>query len=280
MILRTSKGHHFFIIPWRGHSLIGTTDTEYKGEPDGLSVQEQDVSEFIAEINQAWPGANLKAGDVLYRYVGVRPLVDKESQVYKASRRYEIVDHHKQGLKGYMAAIGGKYTTSRNLARKLTDRVLARLNRPKVACTTHKNLLPGGVPGSFKAYLKERRENDQSGLPGDVLEHLIWTYGASHDRILKLIEEDQSLSERITPERPEILARVAFAIEKECACTLCDVMTRRTGIGTLGHPGQEALSRVLDLTGRLLGWDEGRKQREKEIYLGKTRGLPEPPPQV
>lgn len=274
----TAEKRHFFIIPWRKHSLIGTTDTEYQGHPDDLAVLDEDVNQFITEINQAMPAAALRPEDVLYRYVGVRPLVEQESEVYNASRKYEIVDHHDKGLKGYFTALGGKYTTSRNLAAKATDKIMARLEKPKTACTTQDKLLPGGAPGVFSEY--ERRSCAEAGdlIDKDAMRNLIWTYGARHPEVLELVKQDASLGQRIREDRLEILAQVAFSIQKEMAATLCDILTRRTGIGTLGHPGDEALEKVSSLAARLLGWDPERVAREKKCYLDKVRGLPEPPP--
>lgn len=276
VIAMTSQGRHFFLIPWRGHCLIGTTDTEYKGKPDELAVLDEDVNSFIAEINEALPAAGLKPEDVLYRYVGVRPLVDQESEVYDASRKYEIVDHHDKGLKGYITALGGKYTTSRNLASQAVDKILARLGKPKTTCSTQDQLLPGSVPGTFSEY--ERQSCAQGGnlIDKDALRNLIWTYGARHTQVLDLVRQDASLGERIRDDRLEILAEVAFSIQNELAFTLCDVLTRRTGIGTLGHPGDEALEKITGLAARLLGWNPGRVASEKKNYLDKVRGLPEP----
>jgi glycerol-3-phosphate dehydrogenase len=275
VVLQTALGRHFFIIPWRGHSLIGTTDTEYQGRPDELSVLDEDVGGFIAEINGAYPSAALRPEDVLYRYVGVRSLVDRETEVYEASRKYEIVDHEQRGLKGYITALGGKYTTSRNLASKVASKVLARLGRPKTACGTQDTLLPGGVPGRFSEYLRSSCAEAGNLLEEEVLQNLIWTYGARHTGVLELLKNDAALGERIRGDRPEILAQVVFSVREEMAGTLCDILTRRTGIGTLGHPGDEALDKVTGLAARLLGWDPERVESEKKIYLDKTRGLAE-----
>ncbi len=278
VVLRTETGRHFFIIPWRGHSLIGTTDTEYLGDLTELCVTEDDVEGFLDEINQAYPSAELKPEDVLYRYVGVRPLVEEDTQVYQASRKYEIVDHHRRGLKGYMSAIGGKYTTSRNLAKKICDRVLIHLDRPAVRCLTHKRLLPGGVPGRFTDWVAARKAEKPAGLDDDILEHLLWEYGAMADELFARVEADESLAERIIPGRPEIAAQVVHALESEMAIRLCDVMVRRTGLGTLGHPGPEAVDRVCAWMAPRLGWDAARIQQEKDIFTAKTLGQAEPGP--
>ncbi|HSA22276.1 MAG TPA: glycerol-3-phosphate dehydrogenase/oxidase, partial [Myxococcota bacterium] len=127
LVLRTAAGRHFFIIPWRGRSLIGTTDAVFRGQVDELSVTEADVGDLLAEVREALPQAELGPADITFRYAGVRPLVEADTQVYQASRRYEIIDHHRRGRRGLLSALGGKYTTSRHLAERIVDRVLLHL---------------------------------------------------------------------------------------------------------------------------------------------------------
>ena len=46
------------------------------------------------------------------------------------------------------------------------------------------------------------------------------------------------------------------------ARTLTDIVMRRTGIGTLGNPGDTVLGKVADIAAAELGWDSARKQDE------------------
>jgi glycerol-3-phosphate dehydrogenase len=92
---------HFFVMPWRGHTLIGTTDTAFPGDPDTLSVRESDIADFLGTINRFLPAAHLRRDDVLFAYAGLRPLVaDGASGTYGASRHAELVDHQGEGLEG------------------------------------------------------------------------------------------------------------------------------------------------------------------------------------
>ena len=68
---------------------------------------------------------------------------------------------------------------------------------------------------------------------------------------------------------------MAFAIEQEMALTLCDLLIRRTSVGALGIPTDEALSRVIGLASRRLSWDAARARKEREFYLAKVQGQPE-----
>jgi len=131
IVLRTKEGRHFFAIPWKGHSLIGTTDRLYEGSPDDFKVSEEDIMGLVEDTNENYPGAKLTREDVYYFYGGLRPIVEKETDqdVYDASRKYEIYDHKKDdNVDGFITVIGGKYTTSRNLARQVVDMVDAVMN--------------------------------------------------------------------------------------------------------------------------------------------------------
>jgi glycerol-3-phosphate dehydrogenase len=56
--------------------------------------------------------------------------------------------------------------------------------------------------------------------------------------------------------------KVLHALRHEMACTLADVVFRRTGLGTVGHPGGEALKEYAALMAPELGWDPGRIRQE------------------
>jgi glycerol-3-phosphate dehydrogenase len=143
LTMATPDGH-FFVLPWRGHTLLGTTDTPFSGDPDTLAVSEQDLAGFFAFINRYLPNAQLARDSVRYFYAGLRPLVDDGSgNTYAASRRAEIVDHGRDdSLDGLFSAIGGKWTTSRQLAETVVDRLVRALGARVHACRTAHNPLP------------------------------------------------------------------------------------------------------------------------------------------
>ncbi len=278
LVLRTAAGRHFFVIPWRGRSLIGTTDVEYRGALDALAVTDQDVSDLLAEVAEALPQAALGPGDITFRYAGVRPLVETDTQVYQASRRYEIVDHHRRGVRGLLSVVGGKYTTSRHLAERVVDRALLHLGRPAVACLTARQRLPGAPPGPLSAYLAEATRAIGGALPADVAEHLVRRYGVRHAGLLALVRAEPELAERVREGHPDILAQAAFAVDQELAAGLCDVLLRRTGIGNVEHIGEGALERVAAVVARRLGWDAARVVAEKAAYARRVLGQPEAAP--
>lgn len=143
LAMATPHGH-FFVLPWRGHTLLGTTDTAFMGDPDRLGVSERDIAGFFEFINKYLPNAALCRDKVEYFYAGLRPLVDDGSgDTYGASRRAELVDHGRDdSLDGLFSAIGGKWTTSRQLAQDVVDKLVAKLGIKARPCETATAMLP------------------------------------------------------------------------------------------------------------------------------------------
>lgn len=266
MVLQTKSGRHFFIIPWRGKSLIGTTDSVYKGDPDDFKVTESDIRDFLEEINTTVPGANLARQDVIFQYGGLRPIVEKETsvevEVYDASRKYEIYDHEADDrIRGFVTAIGGKYTTSRNMARQLVDMILKKLGKEMVPCQTHTTPLYGGEMGRFGSFVQRALKKKPDGLNDAMVENLCRNYGSRWHDVLASADKKKHLLP-ICGQFPDIGAQILHAIRKEMAVHLDDVLFRRTGLCTLGNPGIETIEKVADTMASELKWKKKRKNEE------------------
>ncbi|HDP25032.1 MAG TPA: glycerol-3-phosphate dehydrogenase/oxidase [Deltaproteobacteria bacterium] len=271
IVLQTASGRHFFILPWRGHSLIGTTDVVYKGNPDEFKVTETDIAEFLAEINATVPSASLTRDDVLFQYGGLRPIVEKETsveiEVYDASRKYELYDHAlDEGIHGFVTAIGGKYTTSRNMARQLVDILCEKLGRAPGACQTHTTPLIGGEIGRYASFTQRAKRAKPFGLSDAVIENLCRNYGACYPKVLESAQKKKHF-ERICDEFDDIVAQILYAVHSEMAVRLSDVLFRRTGLCTLGNPGEEVIEKVADIMAGELKWKSAQKNAEMDKAL-------------
>lgn len=110
-----------FAIPRHDMVIVGTTDTDYKGDPRQVTASAEDVSYLLSAVNQYFPRAKLKTDDILAVYAGVRPLVqDGASSEGKTSREHTIWTE--QNVITYVA--GGKYTTYRLIAEQAMDHVM------------------------------------------------------------------------------------------------------------------------------------------------------------
>lgn len=275
LAVQSDIGGHFFVIPWRDRTIIGTTDTVFDDDPDKVGVTEQDLRDFLSVVNDGLPGLDLKREDVLHFYVGIRPLVDtsppKEEDEegakdsYNASRAAEVVDHARvDGVEGLVSAMGGKWTTSRHLAEGVVDLVLAKLGR-SAKCETHCTPVYGGEIGRLKSFIA-RAQKRHAHLPADVVENLVLYYGSRIDEVLATADERQGerddLLRRLSGDTAVLAVQVVHAVRHEMAKSLTDVLFRRTGLGTLGHPGVPVVNKVAALMARELGWDETKIANE------------------
>ncbi len=264
---------HFFLLPWRGLTLIGTTDEVYEGHPDAFRVTEADIVGLIDKVNTHYPAAALRREDVLHSYGGLRPLVDDEGAAragsYGRSRRAEVCDHARtDGVEGLVSVIGGKWTTARSLAETVVDLALKKLGRAAGPCLTRVVPLPGGAIGNFRGFVGELRARHPDA-PGELVEHLARNYGARAGEVLALAAADPALAAPLRPDLPEIAAEVVHAARAEWAIELADVVLRRTGLGQFGDPGLRALETAARLLGGERGWDRAEALRQIDRVLDR-----------
>ena len=262
----TPEGRHFFLIPWRNHTLIGTTDKPYNGNPDEYRVTKSSIMELIDDVNSTFGDGKLSFADVTHTYGGLRPLVEKETkETYSSSRKYEIIDNKDNGLDGLITVEGGKYTTSRNLAEHCLEIVATKLGKSLGKSTTKKHHLTGCDIKDLSIFLKEVQEQNRD-FSRNTLDYLSRNYGTDCADILKLAREDKSLAETLNADG-EILAEVTYAIRHEMARTLSDIIMRRSGIGTLGNPGENVLRKVAAVAAKELQWDANKVEQEIKVAV-------------
>ena len=259
LTVATSHGH-FFVLPWRGHSLLGTTDAAFQGSPDEVGVSESDIEEFLGFINAHLPAAKLSRSHVLHFYAGLRPLVDDGSRdTYGASRRAALIDHKKDGgIDGLLSVIGGKWTTSRDLAEITVDAALGKLDIRARACSTARARLPGGKIDRIADFMAAERAS-HSAFVG--IDHLARLYGSQLNEVIAIAKDRPELAAPLSF-TGDIGAQIVLAKREEMALTLEDVVMRRTGLGQLGNPGPEALESSASLMAAELGWSDARKRAE------------------
>lgn len=257
----TPGGRHFFLIPWRNHTLIGTTDKPFTGNPDDYKVTKASIMELIDDVNSSFGDGKLSYADVKHTFGGLRPLVEKDTgETYTSSRKYEIYDNKDEGLDGLITVEGGKYTTSRNLAEHCLKIVADKMERPPEKSITKEHYLSGCEIKDLCGFFDEIKKNNKD-FSAATMDYLGRNYGTEYADIIKLAREHKELAEAVN-EDGELLAQVAYAIREEMARTLSDIVMRRTGIGTLGNPGEEVLRKVANIAAKELNWDAGRVEKE------------------
>jgi glycerol-3-phosphate dehydrogenase len=261
VVMWTPRGRHFFMVPWRGLQLIGTTDKEYVGDPDAYRVTRRRIEELVKDTNDSIGEGDLRIEDVVFAYGGLRPLVDEQTEgTYESSRKYEIYDNADTGIHGLVTVEGGKYTTSRHLALNVLKLVEKKLGVPGKRSQTHQEFLAGCEIRNMERFMQEL-DDECSDFSVATREYVGRNYGTESRFVFDLARKERSLSDVLNPEG-QILAAVAYAVRGEMARTLNDILFRRTGLGNVGHPGEETLQKVAGLAAREMGWDETRRQAE------------------
>jgi len=269
-------GRHVFIIPWRDHSLIGTSNRPFTGEPEDVRPEARDLVDLLDDVNRAIPSVALGRDEVCHAFAGLHPLTARriDAGVYQGTGDYQIVDHGKHGLAdGIVSVLGAKYTTARRLAELAVNLVCRKLGRSDAACRTRETPLVGRMPDALPM---RRRIGESFGDAIDpaTIESLLRHYGEQAGDVLRGAASDSSLLRRVAAGRETIAAEVVYSVEHEMATTLSDVVFRRTGLGTLGHPGDSGLECCAGIMAERLGWTAARRTEE----LRRTRAcFPVPP---
>lgn len=271
---RSAAGKNLFLVPWRERALFGTWESNKPWDPNDGSIAEQDLSTFIADLNHAFPALDLSPSDVTLVHRGLLPAVVRGTRAHLQGRE-QIRDHGSDGFDGLISVAGPKFTTARATAERLTDRLLAKLQRNAVPCHTATTALPGGGIRDVGFAIAEARRDHDTGLPSDTIPHLVASYGSRYRDVLELAVDRPEWRTRIAKDSPVIGAQLVQAARKEMALTLADAVLRRTPLGALGDPGDEALATAAAIVGAELGWSDDRRTSEidavKRFY--STRAL-------
>ena len=253
-----SDGRMLFILPWEGSSLVGTTESPVAESPDGLRPESDDVGYLLDEVNRILPGSHVGGDDVIAAFAGARPLLAHAGNATQASREHRIeIDR-----RGLVSVMGGKYTTYRLMAQQTVDALIHRFRGRDDRCLTSEvSLLETIHPVALERWHALVRTIDP-----DLL--LRWTsrYGAAIFRILELLHRDASLAEPVCPHVECARVEVVHAIREEMACTLTDVLARRTKIAWNPCHGLDALPLILGLCQRYGAASPAELEQQVEAY--------------
>lgn len=253
-------GRPFFIVPWYRYTLIGTTDLRYDADPSTAEATPDEIRYLVDECNRLFPSAPITREEILYSYSGVRPLpFQRDGKEGTITRSHMVIDHVKRGgPEGLLSVVGGKLTTYRSLSRSGLEAIRKRAepSLPPVA--------DGDTAHDKTAQTYATLEDDPLTL-----------YGRRAEEVRALVAADPALGERICEHNPEILAQVAYAVEREHAVTLGDVLLRRLPVGWSRCAALDGAVRVAAVMASRLGWDDARRDAEAAAYEAELlRTLP------
>lgn len=261
-------GRYLFLCPFDDVAMIGTTD-DFTDEIDEPSVTIEEVHYLLAAANDAFPNAGLTTNDIRSVWAGVRPLIgsgDAETPPSDVSRESEIGE----SPSGLLSVAGGKLTTFRAMGEAAMDRVVKRLppERRRAAGPSRTAELPLRDDAFVRADVEQELRRRFTISPRSA-EHLVTAWGA--DAIPLVAEAPEALRRPIGRSR-YLLAEIPWAIRRECAGTLCDVLERRVRLALFAEgQGLPQLARIVEVAAQAAGWDTDRARAEAVAYAGAVR---------
>ncbi len=264
LILRTPTSV-LFVIPWGGHWIIGTTDTDWKLDRSHPAASARDIRYLLDQVNEVLDRP-LTVDDIEGVYAGLRPLLSGEADsTSKLSREHAVVEP----MLGLLLVAGGKYTTYRVMAADVIDRAVRRLGVEHPSRTADLPLL--GADGYAAAWRDRQDTARRHGVTTGVIEHLLERYGTLTVHLLAMIKADPQLAAPLAGAPEYLAAEVAYAALAEGALHLDDVLTRRLRISIeTAHRGSESVAHAAAVMGEALSWDEAVREREIEHYVARV----------
>lgn len=217
----TRNGSVLFVIPWKGLSIAGTTDTLTKSLHTPVPT-ERDVMYIVKEMGEFMEGKIApKARNILSAWGGIRPLtLDGDSSKKSTSIvRSHLLDKSKSGL---ITISGGKWTSFREMAEETITGAAKIFGLPEIQCSTRYVKLIGSHQYSRTLPSELERE---FGISEDIAMHLASSYG---DRARKVCIYANGTYNRIDPKHPYITAEIPYCIDHEHVHKISDYIGRRS----------------------------------------------------
>ncbi len=258
LLTAKSDGRVFFMIPWYGLTLIGTTDTDYTGDINRVIVEEAEVAYLLDAANHylktAWTMA-----EVINSYAGLRVMkCSDKSSPSAVSRDWEL----KTASNGVHYSIGGKITSAREDAASIVDKVCAQLGRD-VSCASKGRLFPWAPDENYATWCSSISDQAMKlGIDAESTKWLIRRHGKRIIEIFENIKYNKLLTKRIVPTVPFIYADLMFSAGNEMVVHLDDLLRRRMPLLILAKLNAADLHRIAQGVAEIFGWDENIIQRE------------------
>ncbi|OON39349.1 glycerol-3-phosphate dehydrogenase [Izhakiella australiensis] len=237
-ILQNEDHRIVFVIPWMDEfSIIGTTDVEYQGDPQDVSIDDNEIN-YLLKVYNAHFKQTLSKEDIVWNYSGVRPLCDDESDSPQAiTRDYTLDVHDDNGQTPLLSVFGGKLTTYRKLAEHALEK-LAKYYPNAGPAWTRNGVLPGGnFTGSREDYAVSLRRR-YPFVSEAMARHYTRTYGSNTEILLGEAKTLEELGENFGHEFYE--AELRYLVKHEWVRRLDDAIWRRTKQGMWLNDAQKA----------------------------------------
>jgi len=183
----------------------------------------------------------------------------------KLVRKSRIIDHAAiDGISGMISVMGVKYTTARHTAENVIDLVFEKLGFAPSPCKTSTTQVFGGQIDHLGELLSRTIKDDSSTLTQDTINHWVKSYGTEYSEVRTLLDVSEQQVPYSQDSYPVTSAQVKYAVQKEMAIKMSDVLLRRTGIGSVGLPAESILESIANTMAAELDWSPLKIKAEIE----------------
>lgn len=247
LVAPSSSGRMLTAVPWRGHVLVGTSQSA-TAETPGTRAADADVEAFLAEANSAFPFLRAGRDQVRLVHDGLVPAT-RGRRGLDLPRDFAVRDHADAGQPHVVSIVGAKYTTARRAAAAAVDHVCRALGRPKSRSGTAERVLPHAGIADVEGQLIEAGRAANVTLPADVQRHLASWYGTEASALLGYALASPVGLDRLEDGQPFLTAEIPYARDTAMAVTVDDALYRRTAIGGTGRIPQAVLDKARTVFG-------------------------------
>jgi glycerol-3-phosphate dehydrogenase len=256
-----SDGRPYFVIPWNGLLLIGTTEERYDDAPEHAAASNAECAYLLAEAAHLFPAAGPLGNYLCYTQTGVRALPHAPgARLAAVTRRHAIYPHAR--VRGLYSVVGGKLTTHRALAEDMLASLVGPLGLNRARSLTRARALPGAFDGADQDELSAELA---AALGPAAAPRLLRLYGSRSAEVLAAIRDRRELAAPVVGSSL-LVAELVHGIEREWAVTLVDLLQRRCMVGLDASFGLTTAPGAVDALRRLGIWDDLRAEAELAEY--------------
>ena len=259
----------FFVVPWRGLYLIGTTEIPYSGRADDAWPEEGEIRYLLDETNALFPSAGLRPESVVFAYSGSRPLLRADAgDANRAPRGHALVDHARaDGIEGLVTLAGGKLTTAPSFAASSARQIVRRLGAkpappPRGKGDTRRDARSLATSGWAKS--RGRRPAGSREIAAK--------YGTRSAELLEFVASASALQRPLADGCGTTVGEIVFAVQREKAQTLGDIVLRRTGLAFDPSYQPTWARRAAEVAAPHLGWDDRQAGDEIQRFERELAG--------
>ncbi|MFW9942203.1 MAG: FAD-dependent oxidoreductase [Candidatus Thorarchaeota archaeon] len=266
IIRSISDDRAFFVLPRdKNFTIIGTTDTDYKGDLANPFCNKDDADYLINSVKHYFPNAELDYNNILSTYAGIRPLVMQKGKSESEISRKHIIFFSDDGL---LTITGGKLTAFRSMAEDLFKKIEGKEIFPNIGRVDNFSKKRYIISLDKEDWL-EHLKNSGIQLEENVADHLYQQYGKGALKILEIIRENESLKEKILKDNDFIKAEIIYCLRNEMTLHLIDIFRRRTEMSLwISHKNADKAAEIVaDLIATEYSWDEDKKKEEIDSYM-------------